>query len=92
MTDNAPRIHPTAVIDPAARLADDVQVGAFTLIHSGFLGMAVSGRCAFSGWRGRGSLAAWSNTVVIGLFLSPFGLENPPRPRGFFLPPRKFLG
>ena len=32
MTDNAPRIHPTAVIDPAARLADDVQVGAFTLI------------------------------------------------------------
>ena len=32
MTDNEPRIHPTAVIDPAARLADDVQVGAFTLI------------------------------------------------------------
>ena len=32
MTDNAARIHPTAVVEPGARLADDVQVGAFTLI------------------------------------------------------------
>jgi len=32
MSDNAPLIHPTAVIDPSARLADDVRVGAFTII------------------------------------------------------------
>ena len=31
MTDNAPRIHPTAVIDPAAR-RPTMSVGAFTLI------------------------------------------------------------
>lgn len=27
-----PRIHPTALVDPAAKLADDVEVGAYTLI------------------------------------------------------------
>ena len=27
-------IHPTAVIDPKAELADDVEVGAFTIIDS----------------------------------------------------------
>ncbi|WP_256776812.1 MULTISPECIES: acyl-ACP--UDP-N-acetylglucosamine O-acyltransferase [unclassified Stenotrophomonas] len=32
MNDNAPLIHPTAVIDPSARLAADVRVGAFCLI------------------------------------------------------------
>ena len=32
MRDQAPLIHPTAVIDPAARLASDVRVGAFSLI------------------------------------------------------------
>ncbi len=32
MSDSAPLIHPTAVVDPAARLADDVRVGAFSLI------------------------------------------------------------
>ncbi len=32
MSDSAPLIHPTAVIDPSATLADDVRVGAFSLI------------------------------------------------------------
>ena len=32
MSDNAPLIHPTAVIDPSATLAADVRVGAFSLI------------------------------------------------------------
>ncbi|WP_305805826.1 acyl-ACP--UDP-N-acetylglucosamine O-acyltransferase [Stenotrophomonas sp. YIM B06876] len=32
MTDNAPRIHPSAVVDPAARLGAGVEIGAFTLI------------------------------------------------------------
>lgn len=32
MSDNAPLIHPTAVVDPAARIAADVRVGAFSLI------------------------------------------------------------
>ncbi|MCS4234093.1 acyl-ACP--UDP-N-acetylglucosamine O-acyltransferase [Stenotrophomonas rhizophila] len=32
MSNNAPLIHPTAVIDPSARLAADVRVGAFCLI------------------------------------------------------------
>ncbi|MEL3952818.1 MULTISPECIES: acyl-ACP--UDP-N-acetylglucosamine O-acyltransferase [Stenotrophomonas] len=32
MSDNAPLIHPTAVIDPSATLAADVRVGAFCLI------------------------------------------------------------
>ncbi|MEC5078103.1 acyl-[acyl-carrier-protein]--UDP-N-acetylglucosamine O-acyltransferase, partial [Xanthomonas oryzae pv. oryzicola] len=32
MRDQAPLIHPTAVIDPSAQLASDVRVGAFSLI------------------------------------------------------------
>ncbi|PPU99595.1 acyl-[acyl-carrier-protein]--UDP-N-acetylglucosamine O-acyltransferase [Xanthomonas populi] len=32
MCDSTPLIHPTAVIDPSATLADDVRVGAFSLI------------------------------------------------------------
>ncbi len=32
MSTNAPLIHPTAVVDPSARLADDVRVGAFSFI------------------------------------------------------------
>jgi UDP-N-acetylglucosamine acyltransferase len=32
MAGPAPRIHPTAIIDPAARLADDVTVGPYTVI------------------------------------------------------------
>ncbi len=32
MGTNAPLIHPTAVVDPSARLADDVRVGAFSFI------------------------------------------------------------
>ena len=32
MTDNAPRIHPSAVVDPGARLGAGVEIGAFTLI------------------------------------------------------------
>ncbi|MGB3392489.1 MAG: acyl-ACP--UDP-N-acetylglucosamine O-acyltransferase [Stenotrophomonas sp.] len=32
MSDSAPLIHPTAVVDPAAKLAADVRVGAFSLI------------------------------------------------------------
>ncbi len=32
MSETAPLIHPTAVIDPSAKLADGVRVGAFTLI------------------------------------------------------------
>ncbi|AOD14419.1 acyl-ACP--UDP-N-acetylglucosamine O-acyltransferase [Xanthomonas fragariae] len=32
MRDQAPLMHPTAVIDPSARLANDVRVGAFSLI------------------------------------------------------------
>ena len=32
MSDSAPMIHPTAVVDPSARLAAGVRVGAFTLI------------------------------------------------------------
>ncbi|KGE52817.1 acyl-ACP--UDP-N-acetylglucosamine O-acyltransferase [Xanthomonas axonopodis pv. vasculorum] len=32
MRDSTPLIHPTAVIDPSATLADDVRVGAFSLI------------------------------------------------------------
>ena len=30
-----PRVHPTAVVDPAAKLADDVEVGAFSWIGPG---------------------------------------------------------
>ena len=32
MSDNTPLIHPTAVIDPGAKLGANVRVGAFTLI------------------------------------------------------------
>lgn len=32
MSDNTPLIHPTAVVDPSARLAADVRIGAFTLV------------------------------------------------------------
>ena len=32
MSDSAPLIHPSAVIDPSAKLADGVSVGAFSLI------------------------------------------------------------
>ncbi|MCW4453320.1 acyl-ACP--UDP-N-acetylglucosamine O-acyltransferase [Flavobacterium sp. MXW15] len=32
MSDNTPLIHPTAVVDPSAKLAADVRVGAFSLI------------------------------------------------------------
>jgi UDP-N-acetylglucosamine acyltransferase len=32
MSDSAPLIHPTAVIDPSAKLGSGVRVGAFTLI------------------------------------------------------------
>ena len=28
-------IHPTAVVDDGAEVADDVEVGAFTLVHGG---------------------------------------------------------
>ncbi|MGL6827045.1 acyl-[acyl-carrier-protein]--UDP-N-acetylglucosamine O-acyltransferase, partial [Xanthomonas hortorum pv. gardneri] len=34
MRDSTPLIHPTAVIDPSATLADDVRVGAFSLISA----------------------------------------------------------
>ena len=33
MTLNQPRIHPTAIIDPAAELADDVTVGPFAILE-----------------------------------------------------------
>ena len=32
MSENTPLIHPTAVIDPGAKLGANVRVGAFTLI------------------------------------------------------------
>lgn len=32
MADSPPRIHPTAIIDPAARIADDVVIGPYTVI------------------------------------------------------------
>ncbi|MCC7636027.1 acyl-ACP--UDP-N-acetylglucosamine O-acyltransferase [Stenotrophomonas rhizophila] len=52
MTDNTPRIHPSAVVDPAARLADDVQVGAFTLIGADVeigAGTVVGPHCSIHG-------------------------------------------
>ncbi len=33
MVSSAPRIHPTAIIDPAARLADDVTIGPYAVIE-----------------------------------------------------------
>ena len=29
-----PRIHPTAIVDPGARLDDDVEVGAYSIVES----------------------------------------------------------
>ncbi|MCC4619773.1 acyl-ACP--UDP-N-acetylglucosamine O-acyltransferase [Xanthomonas cassavae CFBP 4642] len=52
MRDQAPLIHPTAVIDPAARLADDVRVGAFCLIGADVeigAGTAVGPHCSIHG-------------------------------------------
>ncbi|KRG87602.1 UDP-N-acetylglucosamine acyltransferase [Stenotrophomonas daejeonensis] len=52
MSDSAPLIHPTAVIDPAARLADDVRVGAFSLIGAGVeigAGSVVGPHCSIHG-------------------------------------------
>lgn len=46
------RIHPTAVIDPAARLADDVAVGAYTLIGAEVeigTGSVIGPHCSISG-------------------------------------------
>ena len=52
MSDSAPLIHPTAVIDPAARLADDVRVGAFSLIGADVeigAGSVVGPHCSIHG-------------------------------------------
>jgi UDP-N-acetylglucosamine acyltransferase len=46
------RIHPTAVVDPAAKLADDVEVGAFTVIGPGVelsSGVVVANHVSLSG-------------------------------------------
>lgn len=52
MRDQAPLIHPTAVIDPSAQLASDVRVGAFSLIgadvHIG-AGTEVGPHCSIHG-------------------------------------------
>jgi UDP-N-acetylglucosamine acyltransferase len=47
-----PRIHPTAVVDPAAKLADDVEVGPFTFVGPGVElgpGVAVANHVSLSG-------------------------------------------
>ncbi|WP_427851931.1 acyl-ACP--UDP-N-acetylglucosamine O-acyltransferase [Stenotrophomonas acidaminiphila] len=52
MNDSAPLIHPTAVIDPSARLADDVRVGAFCLIGTDVeigAGTVVGPHCSIHG-------------------------------------------
>jgi len=52
MNDSAPLIHPTAVIDPSARLADDVRVGAFCLIGADVeigAGTVVGPHCSIHG-------------------------------------------
>ena len=52
MSDSAPLIHPTAVIDPSARLADDVRVGAFCLIGADVeigAGTVVGPHCSIHG-------------------------------------------
>ena len=52
MSDSAPLIHPTAVVDPAARLADDVRVGAFSLIGADVeigAGTVVGPHCSIHG-------------------------------------------
>ncbi len=52
MTDNAPLIHPTAVIDPSATLAADVRVGAFCLIGADVVigeGTEIGPHCSIHG-------------------------------------------
>ena len=52
MTDNAPLIHPTAVIDPSASLAADVRVGAFCLIGADVIigeGTEIGPHCSIHG-------------------------------------------
>jgi UDP-N-acetylglucosamine acyltransferase len=52
MNNSAPLIHPTAVIDPSARLAADVRVGAFTLIGADVeigAGTVVGPHCSIHG-------------------------------------------
>ncbi|MCL7714300.1 acyl-ACP--UDP-N-acetylglucosamine O-acyltransferase [Stenotrophomonas mori] len=52
MSQSAPLIHPTAVVDPAARLADDVRVGAFSLIGADVeigAGTVVGPHCSIHG-------------------------------------------
>ncbi len=52
MTDNAPLIHPTAVIDPSATLAAGVRVGAFCLIGADVVigeGTEIGPHCSIHG-------------------------------------------
>ncbi|MQP77277.1 acyl-ACP--UDP-N-acetylglucosamine O-acyltransferase [Stenotrophomonas sp. MYb238] len=52
MSDSAPLIHPTAVVDPSARLAGDVRVGAFSLIGADVeigAGTVVGPHCSLQG-------------------------------------------
>lgn len=52
MRDSIPLIHPTAVIDPSATLADDVRVGAFSLIGADVqigVGTEVGPHCSIHG-------------------------------------------
>lgn len=52
MSDSAPLIHPTAVVDPSARLAADVRVGAFSLIGADVeigAGTVVGPHCSIQG-------------------------------------------
>ncbi|HBN53739.1 MAG TPA: acyl-[acyl-carrier-protein]--UDP-N-acetylglucosamine O-acyltransferase [Stenotrophomonas sp.] len=52
MSDSAPLIHPTAVVDPSARLAGDVRVGAFSLIGADVeigAGTVVGPHCSIQG-------------------------------------------
>ena len=52
MSDSAPLIHPSAVIDPSAKLADDVRVGAFSLIGADVeigAGTVVGPHCSIHG-------------------------------------------
>ncbi|WAT13911.1 acyl-ACP--UDP-N-acetylglucosamine O-acyltransferase [Xanthomonas fragariae] len=52
MRDQPPLIHPTAVIDPSARLANDVRVGAFSLIGADVeigAGTEVGSHCSLHG-------------------------------------------
>jgi len=52
MSDSAPLIHPTAVVDPSARLAADVRVGAFSLVGADVeigAGTVVGPHCSIQG-------------------------------------------